>query len=482
MMEWVSLVTTVPVPTRPLAQLEAVIGGPRYTRLRTAAAEFQRVLDRRRIWNVNSTAVGGGVAEMLQALVGYVDDVGIPVSWMVISGDPSFFTITKRLHNRIHGTTGDGGELGPAEAEHYAQVLAANATELLDQVQPGDLVLLHDPQTAGLAAPLAAAGASVVWRCHIGVDTEDGTTRSGWEFLRPHVTAAHGSVFSRARYVPSWVPRESTWIVPPSIDPFSAKNQELDPETVSAILATIGVVDGARPAKPARFVRADGTTGEVTRTATVVGESLPGPADPVVVQVSRWDRLKDMSGVLRGFADRIAPAGPGYLMLVGPAVAEVSDDPEGAAVYAECVAQWRELPPAVRARALLVTLPMDDIDENAAMVNALQRHATVVVQKSLAEGFGLTVAEGMWKRRPAVASAVGGILDQIVDGTGILLADPRDLDAFGTAVRALLDDPQRADQMGLAAHAHIREAFLGDVHLLRYAELFGAVLSRTGSR
>src|SRR5439155_14241468 len=145
------------------------------------------------------------------------------------------------------------------------------------------------------------------------------------------------------------------------------------------------------------------------RGASVVAESVPGPADPVVVQVSRWDRLKDMSGVLRGFADHVAPAGDGYLMLVGPAGADVSDDPEGAAVYAECVAQWRELPPAVRARALLVTLPLDDVDENAAMVNALQRHATVIVQKSLAEGFGLTVAEGMWKRRPAVAAAVGGI-------------------------------------------------------------------------
>src|SRR2546421_11482576 len=289
MMEGVSLLTTVPVPTRPLAQLEAVIGGPRYARLRAAATEFQRVLDGRRIWNVDSTAVGGGVAEMLQALVGYVHDAGSPVSWTVIDGDPQFFAITKRLHNRIHGTTGDGGELGPAEADHYAEVLAANAGELLGQVHPGDLVLLHDPQTAGLAGPLAAAGATVVWRCHIGVETDDPTTRSGWEFLRPHLGAAHGYVFSRGRYVPSWVPGEATWIVPPSIDPFSAKNQELAPETVSAILGTIGVLDGMPPAKPGRFVRGDGTAGEVLRQATVVGESLPGPADPVVVQVSRWD-------------------------------------------------------------------------------------------------------------------------------------------------------------------------------------------------
>jgi trehalose synthase len=192
--------------------------------------------------------------------------------------------------------------------------------------------------------------------------------------------------------------------------------------------------------------------------------------------VSRWDHLKDMSGVLRGFAEHAAPLGPGYLMLVGPAVAGVSDDPEGATVYAECVAQWRSLPEPIRARILLVTLPLDDIDENAAMVNAIQRHATVIAQKSMAEGFGLTVAEGMWKARPVVASAVGGIMDQIVDGTGILLADPRDLPRFGVAVRRLLDDPAAADRMGQAAQEHVRQSFVGDRHLLQYADLFEGLL------
>jgi trehalose synthase len=209
----------------------------------------------------------------------------------------------------------------------------------------------------------------------------------------------------------------------------------------------------------------------------VVADRLPGPDDPVVAQVSRWDRLKDMAGVMRGFADHVAPASPGYLMLVGPAVSEVSDDPEGAQVYAECVAGWQELPAATRARVLLVTLPLDDVDENAAMVNAIQRHATALAQKSLAEGFGLTVAEGMWKGRPVIGSAVGGIQDQIVDGTGVLLPDPRDLAAFGTAVRHLLDHPAEAERMGRAAQEHIRSSSVGDLHLLRYADLFGALLS-----
>ena len=137
------------------------------------------------------------------------------------------------------------------------------------------------------------------------------------------------------------------------------------------------------------------------------------------------------------------PAASGYLVLVGPAVAGVTDDPEGAAVFGECLLQWRDLPAEARARILLVTLPLDDADENAAMVNALQRHATVITQKSLAEGFGLTVAEGMWKGRPVVGSAVGGIIDQIADGTGILLPDPRDLKRSGRRSASCSTTPTR---------------------------------------
>jgi trehalose synthase len=182
-----------------------------------------------------------------------------------------------------------------------------------------------------------------------------------------------------------------------------------------------------------------------------------------------------MAGVLRGFAEHVVPAGPGYLMLVGPTVDEVSDDPEGAEVYAECLQRWHALPARARERILLVTLPMDDVDENGAVVNAIQRHAAVIVQKSLAEGFGLTVAEGMWKARPVVGSAVGGIQDQLVDGTGVLLPDPGDLDAFGATVRRLLDHPAEAHRLDRRAQAHVRDNFLPDRHLLRYAELFGAL-------
>ena len=478
----VTLLQKVSVPSRPPAALQPVIGAARYSDLVDGAARFRDQLDGRTIWNVNSTAVGGGVAEMLAALLVYLKDLGIAAQWLVLGGDPDFFAITKRLHNELHGVRGPG-ELGHAEARHYAEVQAANAAELLDLARPGDIALLHDPQTAGLAGPLARAGVHVVWRCHVGVDWENDATRAGWAFLRPHLGAAHGLVFSRRAYVPSWVPADRATIIPPSIDPFSAKNQELKPDAIRSILATIGVLDSTAaptgspgPASNAHFVRADGTTGEVISPAQVVGDGRPGPDDALVVQVSRWDYLKDMAGVMRGFAEHVAPGGPGFLALVGPSVVDVADDPEGAVVYAECVQQWRALPAATRARVLLVTLPCDDVDENAAMVNAIQRHATVIVQKSLAEGFGLTVAEGMWKGRPVVGSAVGGIRDQIAPGTGVLLPDARDLGTFGMEVRALLDQPEAADRMGAAAHAYIRENYLGDIHLLRYAQLFGSLL------
>jgi trehalose synthase len=471
----VSLVHAVEVPRLPVSRLEPVIGAPRYAELARAARQLRPVLAGRTIWNVNSTAAGGGVAEMLEVLVGYVQDLGISIGWLVISGDAEFFSITKRLHNQIHGSR-SGAPLGAAEAKHYTGMLAANTVELAARVRPGDVVLLHDPQTAGLASPLAQAGARVIWRCHIGVDWENEVTRAAWDFLRPHLAAAEAHVFSRQSYVPSWMPAGKTWIIPPSIDPFSPKNQPLDVGTVRAIMVKLGVLDGAGPGAPATFVRREGDVGTVSRPAAVVGDGRPGPDDPVLVQVSRWDRLKDMAGVMRGFADYVVPGGDGYLMLVGPAVKEVSDDPEGAAVYGECLLQWRDLSPAARRRILLVTLPLDDIDENAAMVNALQRHATVITQKSVAEGFGLTVSEGMWKGRPVIGSAVGGIIDQIAEGTGILLPDPADLAAFGSAARLLLGDQDQAARMGQAAHVHVREQYVGDVHLLRYATLLGILI------
>jgi trehalose synthase len=473
-----TLVKPVQVQPRPVTQLEQVIGEERQAQLIKTADQFRSTLGGRTVWNVSSTAVGGGVAEMLHALLGYVEDLSIASRWMIITGDAEFFVITKRLHNQVHGNA-SGGALTAADAGHYARMLAANAVELLNYVRPGDLVLLHDPQTAGLTEYLTHAGAPVVWRSHIGVDWHNEATEAAWSFLLPNLVAARGFVFSRREYAPRQVPGDEVAVIPPSIDPFSPKNQPLDDGSVRAILRTIGVTDGPAPAEPGAFTRHDGSAGYVTRVADITGDCRPRPEDPLVVQVSRWDHLKDMAGVMRGFAEHVAPVCDAYLVLAGPAVAGVADDPEGAAVFAECLLQWRDLPAPIRNRVLLVTLPLDDAEENAAMVNALQRHATVIVQKSIAEGFGLTVAEGMWKGRPVVGSAVGGIIDQIVPGTGILLPDPHDLAAFGSAVRQLLEDPEEADAMGAAAQAHITRNYVGDRHLLRYAKLFTGIMQQT---
>ncbi|SNY59411.1 glycosyltransferase [Paractinoplanes atraurantiacus] len=455
-----SLLRDVVAGPRSVAALAPLIGAERYEALLRDSAAFRQQFGHSTIWNVNSTATGGGVAELLQALVGYAVDLGVDIRWLVLHGDPAFFAITKRLHNALHG---HGGETTtPAEASHYEDILAANAADLLERVKPGDVVLLHDPQTAGLAPWLRRAGVRVVWRCHIGADRGNRVTEAAWGFLRRYLGDLDGYVFTRYEFVPSWVPAGRTWIIPPSIDPLSPKNAPMDPAAVREVMVAAGLLDGPH-ARPPR--------------AHVVAERLPTEDEPLVAQVSRWDRLKDMPGVLEAFAVQVAPRTAGTLALVGPATGEVADDPEGAQVYADCVREWGRLPRAARERVLLASLPLDDLEENARMVNAVQRHATVVVQKSLAEGFGLTVAEAMWKGRPVIGSAVGGIADQIVDGAGLLVPDPRDLSAFGGQLRCLLGDADLWHRLGGAAHEHVRRNFLGDVHLRRYAALFRTILS-----
>jgi trehalose synthase len=213
----------------------------------------------------------------------------------------------------------------------------------------------------------------------------------------------------------------------------------------------------------------------VDRQADVIQHGrAPAWNTPLVVQVSRWDWLKDPAGVLEGFARKVeeTTASGAELVLAGPAVAAVADDPEGATVLSEVVALWRGLPESDRAKVHLALLPMVDIEENAAIVNALQRHAAVVVQKSLKEGFGLTVTEAMWKARPVVASAVGGIQDQIEDGVqGLLLKDASDLDTFGSLLSRLLDNEDYARQIGENGRRRVMESYLGVRHLLQYAEL-----------
>ncbi|HEX5860302.1 MAG TPA: glycosyltransferase [Nocardioides sp.] len=473
------------VSVRPvdLDRLSSILPTDQSDELASAAERARSAFGDRVVWHVNATAHGGGVAEMLQTLLAYAKGAGIDNRWLVLDGDQRFFTITKRLHNMLHGEPGDDGPLDTAERAHYEEVLGANLAQLTRQVSPDDIVVLHDPQTAGLAEGLREAGARVVWRCHVGRDRPNELTEAGWGFLRPYVGHAEGLVFSRREYAPEWVDDERLAVIPPSIDPLAVKNLELSPDQVTAILARTGLVaDGDREGK-VDFVRRDGEAGTVRShrgsDRVMLGGSPPPLTVPLVVQVSRWDHLKDMAGVMKGFVQAVDgdDLNGAHLMLAGPEVSGVADDPEGAEVLAECREEWKHLPRAARDRVHLACIPMDDGDENAIIVNALQRHAAVVVQKSLVEGFGLTVTEAMWKGRAVVASKLGGIQDQITDGQdGLLVEDPYDIDAFADALRRPLADDELAERLGAAAHDRVLQEYVGDRHLARYVELFSGLV------
>ena len=292
----------VHVGTRDLRQFLAVHDEARVAETYERANLLRQEIGEHTIWNVNSTAVGGGVAEMLQSLLAFSRGLDIDTRWLVINGTPEFFQLTKRIHHALHGETGDGSDLGDAERETYEATLRENAVDLCSRVQKGDFVLLHDPQTAGLAPDLIRMGAHVVWRCHIGHDSSNGNSNLGWDFLKPYLVDVPSLVFSKRSYAPAWCDEERVVIIQPSIDAFSAKNQDLEPDTIRSILVHTGLVEGPMPAGGScRFTRIDGTPGRVERHADIVRSGrAPLQSSPLIVQVSRWDPLKDMLGVMLG--------------------------------------------------------------------------------------------------------------------------------------------------------------------------------------
>ena len=469
--------TSVDLGAVPLERYRPVLDPEVWTEFEGTMARTADLLRGRVVWNINSTARGGGVAEMLGALIPYDRGADIDARWVVIQGPPEFFDVTKKLHGLLHGVGSDGERaIAPEECAVYEATEAANATALLKLVRPGDVVLLHDPQTAGLAAPLAGAGCTVVWRCHVGVDEPNDAVRAAWDFLRGYVGSAARLVFSRRKYIWDGLDEERCRIIQPSIDAFTVKNKEMDEASVLGLLRACGILQGSNG--DATFVRPDGSRGHVCRRATGVPERGLPPDARLVVQVSRWDRLKDPAGVIDGFAGHIAGSADAHLLLAGPAATSVTDDPEQPEMLRDLGGRRDALPENVRRRVHLVQLPMEDEEENAALVNALQRRADVVVQKSTAEGFGLTVAEAMWKGRPLVASRVGGIEDQVENGkSGVLIDDPHDLRAFGEAVVCLLNDSKRAAELGVAARNRVARHFLAPRHLMDQATLISELLS-----
>jgi trehalose synthase len=471
----------VPTERLPIEQLQGALGGRAWVQLDDALREAVEALAGRAVWMVNSTSVGGGVAELLRSSLPYWRAAGIDQHWAVISADSAFFEVTKRIHNFLHGHPGDGGELGERERRVYERALAANAVRLTRSITAGDIVVLHDPQTAGLLPALRAAGAIVVWRSHVGADRPNQLTAAAWTFLEPYLVEADAYVFSRRPNLPLGLCHAPMAIIPPCIDPTSTKNRDLDRSRARAILAHAGIAQPGGLAVEPSYHRHDGSSRLLKQRATVrrIGKGPRMGSDSIVVHLSRWDRLKDPGGVLDSFAHHILDAVDAHLILGGPTAHAVADDPESEDVYDQLERRWEALPAQRRERIQLVRLPMADLDDNAAIVNALQSQADVVVKKSIQEGFGLGVTEAMWKQRAVVASAVGGQRDQIQDGvSGVLVRDPCDQARFGNAVANLLDDPARARRLGYAARRRVRGRYLLDRHAARWSAVLGTITER----
>ena len=239
----------VQLPSRTIERFRPLLGED-YARTEAAAERAREQFEGRAIWHISSTVRGGGVAEILHSLLPYVRGAGIDTRWVVLRERPEFFALTKRLHNDLHCRRGGAGELGEEERRLYEDTLAESARHLTPLLREGDLVFLHDPQTAGLVPAVKAAGTTVIWRCHIGVDHPDETARAAWRFLLPYVRSADGYVFSRPEYVWDQLDPERVRIMAPSIDPFAPKNQDLEPATVTAILRAIGSATVTRRRRP----------------------------------------------------------------------------------------------------------------------------------------------------------------------------------------------------------------------------------------
>lgn len=387
-----------------LADYEAVVG-------RDVIGELRVVADRvrnRRLQNINSTAVGGGVAEILTRLVPLLNELGVMASWDVIKGDEAFFDVTKALHNALHGKPeAITGEM----LECYRRTTQANI-EQMDIT--GDVVWIHDPQPAGLIARKRDLGRSWVWRCHIDVSTPD---RRAWEFLAPYVDQYDACIFS----MPDFAQRTAIpqYMVAPSIDPLSDKNRELESGYIERVLEKHGL----------------------------------DPRRPILTQISRFDRLKDPLGVIAAYK-MVRKRRDCQLVLAGGGA---PDDPEGAEVLREA----REAAGSDPDIHVLLLPPYSDLE-----INALVRGSAIVFQKSIKEGFGLTVSEALWKRKPVIGGAVGGIRLQVIDGvTGFLVHSPE-----GAAQRAdqLLRDPAMRKQMGENGHYHVKQNFLLTRHVKDY--------------
>ncbi len=364
------------------------------------------------IQHINSTAVGGGVAEILNRMVPLLRELGVDTRWDLIKGGAEFFEVTKKFHNVLHGRS---DEVTRKDFDVFMETSRRN----IEEVQTyGDVVFIHDPQPIALVRK--KAGNKWLWRCHIDVSEPHPEV---WGFLREFIVSYDAAVFSAPAFSQQLPIRQ--FLIAPSIDPLSDKNRELPQEVIDGVLEKYGI----------------------------------STRKPIVTQISRFDRLKDPLGVVEAYA-KVKKYIDCQLVLAGGGAA---DDPEGVQVFEE-VKERAKKDPDIH----VLLLPQNDIE-----VNALQRASTVIMQKSLREGFGLTVAEALWKAKPVVASHVGGIPLQVTHKYSGLLCHSIDGAAF--ALKQLLNSPRYAKRLGENGREHIRNNFLLTRHLRDYLMVFAAL-------
>jgi trehalose synthase len=445
--------------------------------LRHQARAMAARLKGRKIWMVNSTANGGGVAEMLPKLVGLLRELGVQTEWAVVSPKArGFFTLTKRIHNLIHDFGCPG--FTSQEVALYKRISREAADELGRRVAPQDILVVHDPQPLGAGACLKRrTGVKTVWRCHIGLDCRTQATESAWAFLRPYADLYDHAVFSAPEYVPAFLAGKST-IISPAIDPLSAKNRVLSGSEFMDILRRAGLLqNGHHPtATPPWRLQATRLQPDGTFAKAGLGADLGLPFRPVIAQISRWDRLKGWEHLLEGFlrlkrrycADGSGKRSPRQrrinalmLLLVGPDPSAVQDDPEGLGVLEDLCRAYRDLGAQDRQSVALLTLPMEVREQNHLMVNAIQRCASVVVQNSIQEGFGLTVSEAMWKTVPVLGTSACGLRQQIRPGIdGRLTGNPQDAAEIAQNLEEMFARPANLARWGRNAQQHVHDRFL----------------------
>jgi trehalose synthase len=430
----------------------------------------------RTIWMVNSTAQGGGVAEMLPRMAALLEELGLRVKWVVMGTDrPEFFKVTKQLHNLIHGE--GNPELSAKHREVYEFVNRKNAEEFAPQVRPDDIVVIHDPQPLAMGAMLKRQlGVRTIWRCHIGLDERTPATRAAWSFLKPWAESYDLAIFSSPEYIPDYMAGRAT-IIHPALDPRSHKNRELPPHKLVGILCNGGLQHERHPVVTPPFsVRAQRLRPDGSFAPATDQEEIGLPYRPLVCQISRWDRLKGFKPLLEGFvrlkqsldhpnqnrsARHRRQLELARLVLAGPDPASIQDDPEGEEVLADLCAAYRSLPPGLQQDVALTWLPMASRKENALMVNALQRCSTVVVQNSLREGFGLTATEAMWKGVCVVGTRACGLRHQIRSGIdGVVIQDPQDPNEIARRLDDILQNARKREYMARNAHQRVHQEFL----------------------